>query len=167
MRNRGWTLIELLAVTALMGAVMLAGARVFRAALHETPAAARAIGTHCHIGRMLETLRADVDAARSLPQPAAGDKRLRIELPDGVVCYERQGDRVIRRKTPRRRSADEDAWLIGGADVEWQVWRRGGRRCAVEVRHWIRPAVAGQGVKKLANAHVFFLGAAPPRRPPP
>ena len=164
-RNGGWSLVELLTIVVIMGAVMALFGPVFNAAFRDLPRAKRAMEGNSRICDMLLRMREDIDAAEALPAPA--ENTLWIRLPDSQVRYTFEDGEVTRRVSDLQRQADLSpaiSWQTPRADIHWRLWERDGRHYAVEVATSVSVTVNGRAVKKLANSHVFFLNAAPKGR---
>ncbi len=155
-------MVELLAVVVLMGALSAGMAGLFVTLVADIPRAKRAMDANSVVSGMLIEMRKDVASAQSLPEAGGKVKTdqntLLIQLPDKTLCYELKDDRVIKRKiSPDVKSDILHTWTAPNAKIKWSVQRQGGRGYAVEVRTHIEVNFAGKRLKKLANAHVFFM----------
>jgi hypothetical protein len=115
---------------------------------------------------MLKQMHTDIDTARQLPESFAGvtadDKLLLIESAAGCICYQFKDGKVLRRRlssTEQGSGEDTTVWLVPHAEVEWQAWRENSKGYAVEVKTHIRHKVQGRWQKKMANSHLYFVGA--------
>ena len=165
-RRGGWTLIEIVTVVGVLAVVVGITAPIFKVLLTELPEARQAVEVNRGVRLVLWRLRDDLDAGRSLPAAAgevkSGPRRLLIETPEGVVCYEQAPGTVTRRTlaAAEAEQASPVVWRVPGAEIDWQARRAGGRAVGVEVRTCVVQRVGGRVLRKLANAHVLFLGAA-------
>ena len=166
--RKGILLVELMVVLAVFASVSLVLGILFRTALTDVPRAQRLLDTNTIIANVLGRMRQDVDAASSLPRAfgktAAGDKLLLIELPEGVVCYQLEDDKVTRHRLGPDGALPglgQVGWSAPGARIRWRTWREAGKGYAVELRTSVSHSVRGKVLMKLANSHVFFLGALP------
>ena len=114
---------------------------------------------------MLKQLRKDVEMAKQLPDSVGeyttGNQLLLIELTDGVVCYQLENDKIIRRKlvdTQKDNSMETAVWSVPQAKINWQVWRKQGRGYALEIKTYIEQNTRGHWQKKMANSHLYFAG---------
>lgn len=166
--RKGILLVEMMAVLAVFASVSFVLGILLKAVLTDVPRAQQLIDTNQSITDMLGRMREDMDAASSLPEAfgktAAGDKLLLIELPEGVVCYQLEDDKVTRHRLGPDAALPglgQVGWSAPGARIRWRTWREAGKGYAVEVRTSVSHAVQGKVLMKLANSHVFFLGALP------
>lgn len=168
MRSRGgWTLLEVLMAVALLGVLVGLTGPAFRALISDVPRAREVVEANCAVRRMLDRLRADVATARSLPAEAgkwkAGPKRILIDTPGGLVCYELDGKTVTRRvgaPADPDEEPGEIVWRTPRARIGWRLRRAGGRLVGIEVHTAIEHQTSAGTQRKLANSHVFFLAAA-------
>ena len=165
--KRGMTIVELLVAVVVLGAICLASLPLFTAVVKDIPRDGRAIDAHAELGRMLRQMRKDVDAATGLPAGLpvreAGGNPLSVFHADGVVLYEMRPGRVVRSTKARGGKAmdgEKCVWPVPRAVIQWGVRQRGGEAYAVEVRTGVEIDQEGRTFRKLANAHVFFVGAA-------
>ncbi|HUW20391.1 MAG TPA: prepilin-type N-terminal cleavage/methylation domain-containing protein [Sedimentisphaerales bacterium] len=163
--RKGFTLVEILVVIAVLAAALVALAPVFRTLISDIPRSYRVSQANTSMADMLEQMGRDIDAAKRLPESFGGlardDRTLLIELTDGVICYQLEEDKVVRRMaTDGRQGEGEDAtvWLAPKGRIAWQVWQKEGKDYAVEVQSHIDYAAGGRIEKRMANSHVYFLG---------
>jgi len=125
----------------------------------------------------------------SFGEYTTSERLLLIELTEGMICYQLKDEKVLRRKlTDNQQSSPAAAivqnpallgalaqtvWSIPHAKVEWQVWRKDGDGPptagfdwnpallgAVEVKTHIEHKIRGDHwEKKMANSHLYFVGA--------
>lgn len=136
---------------------------LFRTLLMEIPWSLRLAEQNTTVLSMLRQMHQDVDKAKGLPQAFAGrtsnDKLLLIELADGVICYELKDGQVVREKLTKDKAQETRIWAAPNAKVEWKIWTENGRRYAVEAKTSIECKRRGQWIRKMANSHVYFVGA--------
>ena len=159
-------MVELIAVIGLLGAVSAGMAGLFVTLIADIPRAKRAMDANSVVSGMLIEMRKDVASARSLPKAVgkvqANENTLWIQLPDKTVCYELKDGKVIKCKvSPDGKSSILQTWTAPNAKIRWAVRRQGGRGYAVEVKTHVEVRIADRRLKKLANAHVFFMNKAP------
>ena len=162
----GWTLLEMLWAVALLGVFIGLTGPVFKTLVNDVPSVREAVEANGAVRRMLGRLRADVEAGRFLPAEAgelrAGPRRILIDTPAGLVCYE-LGEDTVARRLAAPAAASEDAratvWRTPRARIDWQLRRAGGRTVGMEVRTAIERSTPAGTQPKLANSHVFFLAA--------
>ncbi len=158
---KGYTLIELLAVVAILFTIIGISGGIFGSLAGEAPRVRRAIEANRQVSRMIDRLRADVAAARALsltdaPPEAA---EVRIDVADGLVLYERAKGKIIRRELDAdgaeraRRS-----WPVEWATLRFAVRREDGAPNALEVVTWFTRSAEGGNLRTLRNAHVLFVG---------
>ncbi len=164
--RRGFSLAELLAVMVVLTAASFALAGLFSTVITDVPRSYRVMQTNTTLLNMLERMREDVDAAKGLPasfgESTANEELLLIEMKDGVISYQIRDDKVLRRNiisTDDSEGEDTRVWSVPHAKVQWQVWRENGKGYAVQVRTHIEHEVWGHWEKKMANSHLYFVGA--------
>lgn len=166
--RKGSSLIELLVVMAVLSLAAGLTGPMFRVLVREIPRSSEAIEADRAVRRMLERLCRDVDAARGLPRArgahTSGKRRLLVELPGQTVCYEIDGDTVVR-KALGPGTGEPVVWHVPGAKINWRIRREGDRGVGVEVSTWIERRIERRTARRLANAHVFFVGAGGPGVP--
>ena len=167
MKRKGVTLFELLAAIVVFAAVWMGLTRLFQTALREMPRERRVVQVNTVIDRVLSRMARDADAATSLPATAggvaAGSDRILLADADGVICYELDEGKIVRRRLAPA-GPEETTWSVPGARIQWRPWSRDGRAYALEVRTSVRHEMRGGARDKLANSHLYFLGAAPSSR---
>ena len=171
--RRGFSLFEILVLLPLMVAVAAIIAGLFPVLVRDVPNLQRMTNTYGGLMHMLTRLQQDVDAARSLPDQAAGreanGKRLLLQWPEGTVCYEVKDDEVVKYVLDGKgiQAGPAETWRLPKAKVRFNRWRRSGRAYAVEVQSAVEYATQGHTEEKLANAHVYYLAALPGRKESP
>jgi hypothetical protein len=137
---------------------------LFKTLLSDIPRSARVLQDNTTLLNMLGQFQQDIDAAKRLPDSFAGhttnDKLLLIELAEGMICYQLEDGRVLRRRLTDTPQGREEArvWAMPNANVEWRLWRRQGRGYAVEVKTHIKHKLRKKLQKKMANSHLYFSG---------
>ena len=167
--RKGFSLIEILVVLVLFSAVSVVMAQVFATLVSDIPRSYRVVQTNTNVLGMLSQMQKDIDAAKGLPGSFAGhttsDEVLFIELADGMVCYQLKDGQVLRHEVSRQmqyqQGSYEDTrdWLVPNAKVQWQVWKKDDKGYAVEVKTHVEHNVRGRWQKKMANSHLYFVGA--------
>ena len=164
--RKGFTLVELLVVIAIIPFVLAAMDGLFSAIISDIPRSYRIAQESTTLVSMLEQFQQDIDEAKGLPDSFAGhttdDKLLLIELAERMICYQLKDGQVLRRRlTDTQQGSGEEtkAWSAPHAKIEWQVWRKDNSGYAVEVKTCIEHNVRGHWEKKMANSHLYFVGA--------
>lgn len=163
--RRAMTLIELLAMLAILVVILAMFTKTFRKLMGDIPRAHRDFQANTSVQDMIRRLRRDVESGRGLLQ-YAGDERmggdlLLIESGEGVISYEFDGDRVVRSLAVDDPNVPaESIWSVPHARIEWDVWRQNGAGYALEVRTAIERTVLDRAEIKLRNSHLFFAGIA-------
>ena len=177
--RKGFTLVELLVVIIVLPFVMLVLNGLFSTLIRDIPRSYRVVQENTSLLSMLDQMQQDIDKAKGLPESFAGhttdDKLLLIELAEGTICYQLKDGQVLRCKlTDNQQSPpaagivqnpallgalEQKVWSVPHAKVEWQVWRKDRGGYAVEVKTHIEHNVQGHWEKKMANSHLYFVGA--------
>lgn len=164
--RKGFSLVELLVVMVVLSFVLIVLAGLFTTIISDIPRSYRVIQANTSLLSMLEQMHDDIDAAKRLPESFAGhttnDELLLIELTDAMICYQLKDGEVRRRKLTNAQqggSEDTTVWSVPHAKVEWQVWRKDDGGYAVEVKTHIEHKIRGHLERKMANSHLYFVGA--------
>ena len=164
--RKGFSLIEVLVIIAILPIVWVALDGLFRTLISDIPRSYRVVQANTSLLSMLNQLHKDVDTAKQLPesfgQHTTDDGLLLIELIDGVICYQLRDGEVVRcRLTDAQQGIGEDTkvWSVPHGKIEWQVWRKNSGGYAVEVKTHIEHKIRGHWQKKMANSHLYFVGA--------
>ena len=164
--RKGFSLIEMIAVTALLGVAAIVTGPIIRTLMKDAPRVSRMIEADQAVSRMLASLRDDVEAAVDLPSKVGKLEscgwRVLIRTGQTVICYELSGENVVRRDVgPRGDVVDKrpTIWEAPIAGFKWTVGGADGGRY-VETQTWIQEQRDGKYSRKLANAHVFFVAMA-------
>ncbi len=169
--RKAFSLVELLTVMVVFASVSVAFAGLFTTVITDIPKSYRVVQENTSLLSMLGQMRKDIDVAKGLPESFAGyttdDDLLLIELPDAMICYQLKNGEVLRRRLSRQRRPQENGgedtrvWSVPHAKVEWRLARGDDKAYAVEVRTHIEYEVRGHRQKKMANSHLYFVGALP------
>jgi prepilin-type N-terminal cleavage/methylation domain-containing protein len=177
--RKGFTLVEVLVVLAVLPFLMIVFGGLFNTLIKDIPRSHRVVQENTSLLSMLDRIQKDIDKAKGLPESfgeyTAGDKLLLIELAEGMICYQLKDEKVLRRKltdNQQSNALEQTVWSVPHAKVEWQVWRKDGDGPpaagfdwnpallgAVEVQTHIEHIVQGHLEKKMANSHLYFVGA--------
>lgn len=164
--RKGFTLVEMIAVIAVLAIVSVTFAGLFTTIITDIPRSFRVIQTNTTLLNMLNQMRDDVAAAKNLPELfgeyRTNDEMLLVELEDGIICYKLNGDEITRCKLPVKQETENKetrVWLVPHAKVEWRVWRQNSRGYALEIKTYIEHKVRGHWERKMANSHLYFVGA--------
>jgi prepilin-type N-terminal cleavage/methylation domain-containing protein len=163
--RRGFTLVEMLVVIILLPFVFVALDGLFVTLLGEIPRAYYISQESVTLQHLLAQMQRDVDKATGLPESFAGhtanDSQVLIELPEGVVCYEKKDGKIVRRELSvagQSAAGGERVWPLPHTKVQWQVLSSDGRRYAIEVTTYIEYKTSGRWHKTMANSHLFYGG---------
>jgi len=160
--RKGYLLLEVVALLAVVAALSIPLARLSTMTIRDIPQFYRVIQVNTSVLNMLKHLHKDINAAVQLPESFAeyttDDKVLLIELADGVVCYQLEDDKVLRRRLTNDEE-DTTVWPVPSAKIKWQLWRKDNKGYAVEIRSYIELKRSGRPEKKMANSHLYFVGA--------
>ncbi len=165
-RREGFTLVEMIVVMAIIPIAAFALDSLFYAFLTDIPRSSHVIQENTTLLNMLSQMRTDIDKAKGLPQSflgrTAGDELLLIEQHDDVICYQLKQEQVLRYVLTDAQDANgEDirVWSVPNAVVQWHVWRSNGKGYAVEVSTSVKQKLRERWQKKMANSHLYFVGA--------
>ena len=163
--RRGFTLVEVLVVMAILPFAAMALNGLFYAVIKEIPQSCRLVEENSILLNMLEQMYRDVSIAGGLPESfgsyTTGDKTLLVEQADCVVCYQLAEKSVIRREISQAGQEDADKatdWSLPNSQIQWHVRRENNRGVAVEVATHINYKLRTRYQKRMANARLYFVG---------
>ena len=164
--RKGFTITEVLIAVIVLPFMILILDGLFKTLIKDIPRSYKLVQVNTSLLSMLKEMQQDVDKAKGLPKTyneyTASDKILLIDLPKGMICYKLKDDKVFRcNLTDKQKSnvAETQYWSVPHAIVKWKVWRKDMTGYAVEVRTHIEHKVQGHWEKKMANSHLYFVGA--------
>jgi prepilin-type N-terminal cleavage/methylation domain-containing protein len=165
--RKGFTFVEILVVVIILPFVFVLLDGLFATLLAEIPRSYQIAQESTTLQNLLEQMQQDMDQAEGLPESFAGraadDKQILIEMPDGILCYQQDDNRIIRRKLKdalREGGVEEErVWSLPHTKVQWKTWPKGVRGYAVEVKTHIEYKTRGRWNKTMANSHLYFGGA--------
>ena len=169
--RRGTSLIELLALVAVLGTVTLLFGIAMRTTVGEVPRLQGVAQASRVVFGMLERLQEDIDTAKSLPEShadkTANEKLLLIELPEAIVSYEVAEGEIVRKELQLKNSdtpRQSYNWPLGTAKVSFHRWESSGFAYAVEVRRAVEYRKGDKTEDRLVNAQVLYFASMPGRR---
>ena len=164
--RKGFSLVELLILVAVLPFVFLLFDGLFKTIAGEIPMSVRLIQENTSLLSMLRQIQQDIDKSKGLPKSFAGqtasDQILLIELSEGIICYQLKDGKVFRHKltdTQQGKAEEPRVWSIPHASVKWKVWERNGQGYAVETNTHLEHGRKGQWKQKMAQSHLYFVGA--------
>jgi len=164
--RKGFTLMEVLIAVIILPFMIIALDGLFKTLIKDIPRSHRVVQVNTSVLNMLEKMQQDIDKAKGLPEKyneyIASNKILLIDMPEGMICYQLKDDKVFRYNlTDNQKSslAQTKYWSIPHTIVRWNIWRKDTAGYAVEVRTHIEHTVQGHLEKKMANSHLYFVGA--------
>ena len=164
--RKGFTITEVLIAVIVLPFMIIVLDGLFKTLIKDIPRSYKVVQVNTSLLSMLKEIQQDIDKAKGLPKSykeyTASDKILLIDLPEDVICYQIKDDRVYRLNlTENQKSniAETKYWSVPHAIVKWKVWRKDTSGYAVEVRTHIEHTIQGHLEKKMANSHLYFVGA--------
>jgi len=159
--RKGYTLLEMLFVLICFPLALLFLDGLFVTLLRDVPRASRVVSENTTLLNALERMQDDVEKAKALPNSydkyTAGDKVVLIELVDETICYELTDGKILRHRLGKPQAPT--VWAVPNAQIKWRVRRREDTGYAVEVKTHIRYEIPKELKEKMANSHLYFLGA--------
>lgn len=164
--RKGATLTELLVIITTFVIVSLPLARLSTVTLRDIPAAFRITQSNTSLLNALRKIQNDVNAARAFPKSfghyTTNSETFLIELANNTICYQLKDDELLRRKLLKvDTTAPEDieCWPVPNSNIQWRLLQRDGTDYALEIKTFIEQRTEGHLQKKMANSHLFFVGA--------
>jgi len=163
--RKGYTFTELMAVLFFFPVAALVLDGLFRPLVHDIPRSSGVVQENTSLLSALGHIQDDIQKAGRLPEAvegyAADANALLIEHPDEVIRYELKDGKIVRHKLAKDRSNTQTptVWSVPNAEIEWRLWKKDGLGYAVEVRTHIKYKLRERFQEKMANSHLYFLGA--------
>jgi len=164
--RKGFTLVEVLAVVIALPFMMLILDGLFKTLIKDIPRSCQVVQANTSLISMLKEMQQDIDKAKGLPQTynnyTSGDTTLLIDSPEGMISYQIKDDKVLKYNLTDNQPnnpEEQKVWSVPNAKVQWKVWRKDLRGYAVEVRTHITYKIKGHLKNKMANSHLYFVGA--------
>ena len=79
-----------------------------------------------------------------------------------MISYQLKDDKVLKYNLTDNQpniAEEQKVWSVPNAKVQWKVWRKDMSGYAVEVRTHIDYKLKRHLEKKMANSHLYFVGA--------
>lgn len=162
--RKGFSLIELLAIIAVLPIIFFVINGLFASMFSDVPKSWNTIQNNTTLLNMLEQMQQDIDTAKDLPQSidqyTAGDELLLIEQADGIIHYQLKDNYIYRYEFKAGKQIPEKTryWLVPKTKISWRLRRENGKGYAVEVRHNAEYMMRGHLIKKMENSHLFYAG---------
>ena len=163
--RKAFTLVELLIVIATIPIFMVLMSRLFGSLLTETPRIWKNVQQNSTMIHMLTQMQNDIDNATDLPVLEDGfitdSNHLLIQQKDILVAYEISEEQIVRRVLSSNDEQDNEPriWKIPDAKITWNVLRKDNQAYALEVHNHIEYEIHGRFEEKMANTHLYFIGA--------
>ncbi|MCP4612399.1 MAG: type II secretion system protein [Planctomycetes bacterium] len=164
--RKGFTLVEMLAVVMTLPFLLLILDGLFKTLIKDIPRSYQVVQANTSIISMLKEMQQDIDKAKGLPKTykeySSGDKILLIDSPEGMISYQLKDDKVLKyilTDNQPNNTEEQKVWSVPNAKVQWKVWRKNTSGYAVEVRTHIAYKLKKHLEKKMANSHLYFVGA--------
>lgn len=144
---------------------MIFFAGLFNSLLTEVPRLWDNVQQNATMLNMLSQMQQDIDKAIALPQSqgqfVSNSQLLLIEQKDALIGYEIVNEQVVRRilNITQTDTAEPRIWLLPDAKIQWIVLKNNGNAYAVEVRNHIEYQKGRRLENKMANSHLYFIGA--------
>jgi prepilin-type N-terminal cleavage/methylation domain-containing protein len=159
--RKAYSLIEMMAVIAILPVAMLALDRMFATIIVDIPRSSHIVEENTTVLDVLDHILSDIDRATGLPNSSggytAGDSVLLIELPDTTICYELKDERIIRHNLGK--DPTSSAWTAPNANIKWKVRQKNNVGYAVEITTHIKHKPARKQTERMAGSHLYFVGA--------
>ena len=151
--RKGYMLVEMLAVLAIVAFSSIAFAGLFRTLLRDIPGLNKISQSNTTVLNMLEQMRKDIDLATELTK----NGEILIIRQDGKTIKYKIESQEIRRTLDGQAAADY-VWSAPKAKIKWNIRRKNGKGYAVEIINSMEYIFEARRLKKLSNSNVFFAG---------
>ncbi|MFA5293804.1 MAG: prepilin-type N-terminal cleavage/methylation domain-containing protein [Phycisphaerae bacterium] len=158
--RKGYSLIEMLTVIAVMAAIALPLSRLSKVILYDVPKSLKLVECNTSMLNILTYMKKDINSAAGFPESfdkyTASERCLLIEQQKKVICYlveQEEVSRIIIGKEV------EITWRIPDGKIEWQVWRKNNAGYAVEIKKYTELKSYNHIEKKMENSYLYFADA--------
>lgn len=166
--RKGTSLIEMLAVISIVAVLLVPFAQLTAMTFRDIPRSYRTANVNTSLLSALQQMRRDINRAVEFPGsyggPSSDSRTLLIQLPDGLICYGFDGDKISRYvlvNAQERIRQEGMEWSVPKAVISWRLLQNGDKTFAVELQKYIVHRSGDVIDRKLANSYVFFVGAYP------
>jgi len=134
--RKGYTFTEIMAVLFFFPVAALVLDGLFRTLVHDIPRSSRVVQENTSLLNALEHIQE-------------------------LICYELKDGKILRHKLAKDRSDTQTptVWSVPNAEIRWRLWKKDGLGYAVEVHTHIKYKLRERFQEKMANSHLYFLGA--------
>ncbi len=163
--RKGYSLVELLAVIAVLAVISLPLSGLWTAILRDIPRAGSDIQQRAQLNLALGYMQRDINKAINIPDEV-GDYvndsiNLIIQQTDTFVRYSFQDDILARYVLENSDWQADMQWRIPKAVIVWGVLKDNDKSYAVSIQSYIEQKKGSIIEKNLANSHMFFIGVRP------
>jgi hypothetical protein len=166
--RKGTSFVEMLAVIFVIGVLLLPFAQLTTTTFRDVPYSYRSSNVNTTLLNAIRQIRRDINKAVGFPDfynsLANDDRTLLIQLPDRLICYGFDSDKIIRYVlvNPREEIRQERMeWSVPRGVINWKLLQNGDKTYAVELHKYVEHRTGGVIERKFANSYVFFVGAYP------
>ena len=164
--RKGFTIIEMIVIIGILPLLLITADKLFKSLVGDIPRSCHIPKENQLILHVLDRLQQDIDLAIELPESvgeyAASDKLLLIEQADDVICYKIEDRQIARSRLENIDSEDPQnrmVWPLLNAEIRWRIYKVDNANAAVEIKTCVNLHDNNRMEKKLANSHLFFVGA--------
>ena len=164
--RKGFTIIEIIVIISVFPLLLITADKLFKSLASDIPRSCRVPQENQLVLNILDRLQQDIDQAIELPESVgeytSGDKLLLIEQSDDVICYKIEDRQIVRSRLKDIDSEDAErriVWPLLNAEIQWRLYKADDINAAVEIKTHINLKSNNRIEKKLANSHLFFVGA--------
>jgi len=159
--KKGFSLVECITVLAIIAVISIPLAKLLKFMIYDIPKSDKIIETNTSILDALRYIKKDINLAVNFPQNfkeySANKNCLLIEQKNKTICYLTQQGQISRIVIDDAKG--KITWQIPNGKIEWQVWRKDGAGCAVEISKYVELKSYNRVDKKMSNSYVYFAGA--------
>ena len=162
MRRKGLTLIEILAICAILPVLLLLMVKPTRALFVDMNHMQKDFNANSAVYDMLTKFEKDIESADYVRRDAADPNALLLEGSEGQIRYKFGEGKVTKTTVDKitKSNSGDSVWIAPRAVINNSLWERDGNVYAVEVTKCIERTVLGRRERKLANSYVYFVGSA-------
>ena len=150
-KDRGYTLIEMLIIIAVLAIVITLSVKPFRTIISDIPRSSRIFQAWNTTTEVMKQLKADVEQSSRI-----------IDLSDGLLTLEHGDSKIVYTfldgKISRKASTDnsESLWKIPHVKINTQLWISDNIPYAIEITTWNQQNITGREQKRLRQSFVYY-----------
>ena len=150
-KKRGYTLIEMLIISAVLVVFIALSVRPVRIIAAEIPQSSKTFQHWITTTKAMKQLKADVEQSGRIID--LNDGILTLEHKDSQIVYTFSDEKISREVLPDK---SKSSWGVPHVKINMQLWENDNGPYAVEITTWNQKIVSGRQQRRLRQSFVYF-----------